>query len=85
MKTIRMAATVAILGMIALTAGAQTAIAQNYPWCGIVQIDTGMAENCGFVSYEQCFKTVEPQGGYCERNRNYRAESDSRSERRRQR
>lgn len=82
MKPIRMTATAAAFGVIALTASAQTAMAQNYPWCGIVQIDTGMARNCGFVSYEQCHKTVEAQGGYCERNPEYQSD-DNRSRRQR--
>ena len=62
----------ALVGAAALTVGTDHAIAQNYPWCAIVQVGASMGENCGFVSRAQCEATVQSQGGYCERNGRYR-------------
>jgi hypothetical protein len=48
--------------------------AQNYPWCAVY--DTGAAaQNCGFVSFDQCMATVRGIGGFCQRNDWYRPPS----------
>ena len=77
MQTIRTTAA-ALIGLAALAAWGGDARAQNYPWCGIFEIDGGMAENCGFTSYQQCITTMQPQGGYCQRNGSYQAPANER-------
>jgi hypothetical protein len=61
----------AVIGMAVLS-GTDQAKAQNYPWCAIVEIGVGQAENCGFVSLQQCQATIHSQGGFCQRNPSYR-------------
>ena len=44
--------------------------AQNYPWCAYYSVN-GAAENCGFVSFQQCMTTLRGIGGICMRNTQY--------------
>jgi hypothetical protein len=41
-----------------------------YPWCAIYTgPNADGAENCSFISYEQCMQTATPgSGAYCTRN-----------------
>ena len=57
-----------LLGIVAATTAVGTRVeAQNYPWCAI--LDTGdAANNCGFVSREQCMATVSGIGGFCQQD-----------------
>ena len=59
---------------LTLVAQAETANAQNYPWCAQYTVRGG-ARNCGFVSWAQCMATVSGIGGYCEQNYMYRPEA----------
>ena len=45
--------------------------AQNYPWCAQYSGDMGGAQNCGFVSFEQCMQDVSGIGGFCMANNTY--------------
>jgi hypothetical protein len=45
--------------------------AQNYPWCAYYGSDMGGSENCGFVSFDQCMKTLWGNGGFCGVNTQY--------------
>ena len=47
------------------------AAAQNYPWCEILTGKAGGAQNCGFVSYQQCMATAQGTGAFCEPNTQY--------------
>ena len=60
-----------VLLILVVTAEINTrAQAQNYPWCAIY--DTGdAAQNCGFVSFEQCMADVRGIGGFCQQNNTY--------------
>ena len=64
--------TLAILIVTALSAGASGAWAQNYPWCALYSGGgRGGAENCGFVSFDQCMDTLRGIGGFCNINTQY--------------
>lgn len=53
-----------------LPSGAQ---AQNYPWCAVYGGGRGGGgQNCGFSTFEQCMATLSGQGGFCNRNTQYR-------------
>jgi len=56
------------VGTAAFDSGAQ---AQNYPWCAQYSGDMGGAQNCGFVSFEQCMQDVSGIGGFCMANNTY--------------
>jgi hypothetical protein len=64
-----------VMFLLALSclAGATTtaAQAQNYPWCAYYGSDMGGSENCGFVSFDQCMKTLSGNGGFCQQNTQY--------------
>jgi hypothetical protein len=62
---------VLVLGILLGAAAAGPAQAQNYPWCARYGGGRGGAQNCGFVSFEQCMATVTGIGGYCARNPQY--------------
>src|SRR5579871_2498822 len=53
--------------------------AQNYPWCSIYSGDMGGAQNCGFVSFQQCMANVSGIGGFCVQNDWYRPPPGSRA------
>jgi len=56
-------------GSLALANSAQ---AQNYPWCAQYSGGRGGGGmNCGFVSFEQCMLTVQGMGGFCIVNNRY--------------
>jgi hypothetical protein len=59
----------AIAGMAAFSQPAAAAI--EYPWCAEYGGHDGGAENCGFVTLEQCRATVSGIGGFCQRNLRY--------------
>jgi hypothetical protein len=44
--------------------------AQNYPWCAFYNAGDN-AQNCGFVTVEQCRATVHGIGGFCGPNNTY--------------
>lgn len=48
-----------------------TVQAQNYPWCAYYGGQMGGSSNCGFVSFEQCMRTLSGMGGFCARNNQY--------------
>lgn len=58
---------------ILLAAGAlgRPAQAQNYPWCAVYGGRDGGAQNCGFVTFQQCMATLSGMGGFCNRNTQY--------------
>jgi hypothetical protein len=55
----------------ALIVLADTASAQNYPWCAQYGWHGGGGRNCGFSTWQQCMATVSGVGGYCEPNAMY--------------
>jgi hypothetical protein len=60
-----------VLGvLLATTAIAPRANAQNYPWCAIYDGSFG-GRNCGFTTYEQCRATISGIGGFCNLNTMY--------------
>jgi hypothetical protein len=59
-----------VVGVAAL-AGAGETQAREYPWCAILTDRDGSAENCGFVSYQQCAAYLSGIGGYCQPNPAY--------------
>jgi hypothetical protein len=66
-----MKAALLVLGvLLATTAIAPRANAQNYPWCAIYDGSFG-GKNCGFTTYEQCMATVSGIGGFCNQNTMY--------------
>jgi Protein of unknown function (DUF3551) len=42
------------------------AMAKYYPWCSFYTREA--AENCSFITYEQCSKNISGVGGWCSRN-----------------
>ena len=61
-----------LLALFAFAGAAVTgAEAQNYPWCAYYGSDMGGSENCGFVSFDQCMKTLSGNGGFCQLNTQY--------------
>jgi hypothetical protein len=61
-----------LLGILVGTAAIATrAEATNYPWCAQYGGKAGGAENCGFVSFEQCMATIRGMGGFCNVNTQY--------------
>lgn len=78
---IRTAILAMAIGLAVVAAGAGEARAQNAPWCAIVEIGSGLGENCGFQTYEHCIATVQGQGGYCQRNARYQPPAQDRSSR----
>jgi hypothetical protein len=70
--------TVTLAVAFALLVLADTASAQNYPWCAQYGWRDG-GRNCGFSTWQQCMAAVSGVGGYCEPNAMYRpAQSGSR-------
>jgi hypothetical protein len=71
MRTLMVAALIAVAVTMASTAQAQTDMSRIpfYPWCSLSneQFD-GESRNCGFVSYEQCMNAVRGQTGMCFEN-----------------
>jgi hypothetical protein len=63
----------AVIAAAAWAAAGTRAEAQNYPWCAQYSGDFGGAENCGFVSFDQCMDTVRGMGGFCVENNMYHA------------
>jgi Protein of unknown function (DUF3551) len=60
-----------ILGIcIGIVAVANSAEAQNYPWCSYYMGPAG-GENCGFTTFQQCLDNVRGIGGFCEPNTQY--------------
>jgi len=60
-----------ILGIFAATlCVAQSAAAQNYPWCAYYGPHFG-ATNCGFSTFQQCLATISGIGGSCGANPMY--------------
>jgi hypothetical protein len=68
-------ATTATAALLAIAA-ADSAMAQNYPWCAQYGYRGDGGRNCGFVSYAQCMATVSGIGGYCETNAMYRPQAN---------
>jgi hypothetical protein len=57
---------------IALPAALTTpAHADPYKWCAEYGAFGNEAENCGFVTYQQCLATISGIGGFCQRNPRY--------------
>ena len=48
-----------------------TAHADPYRWCAVYTGRNGGAQNCGFVTLEQCRATVLGMGGFCTENQFY--------------
>jgi hypothetical protein len=61
----------ALTVLLAVTGVCSRAEAQNYPWCAAYSDGMGGAENCGFISFEQCQQTTRGMGGFCEVNTQY--------------
>jgi len=57
--------------VLAATGFSATAQAQNYPWCAQYSGDMGGAQNCGFVSFDQCMLNTRGIGGFCMQNNRY--------------
>jgi hypothetical protein len=75
-----------ILGIVLATSALATrAQAQNYPWCALYSGGgAGGGENCGFSTREQCNATVSGIGGFCEPNNLYVPPAGASSGRRKQ-
>jgi hypothetical protein len=67
---------ITVLGAAMFGSAAQ---AQNYPWCSIYSGDMGGAQNCGFVSFQQCLENVRGIGGFCQRNDWYQSPAGPRA------
>jgi hypothetical protein len=60
-----------ILGIFAaVLCVAQSAAAQDYPWCAYYGPHFG-ATNCGFSTFQQCLATISGIGGSCGANPMY--------------
>ena len=70
MKRVLPLLALAALGLAAGGIGTP-ARAQNYPWCAQYSDGMGGAMNCGFVSFDQCMKTLSGNGGFCGVNTQY--------------
>jgi len=82
MRTLAMAAAIAVLG---LSAGPQPSRAEiTYPWCAQYGDPSGM-RNCGFSTLEQCRAAISGNGGYCDQNPMYRPGVESPAPRRHRR
>ncbi len=59
-----------LLTLTVLGAGllCQPANADPYQWCAVYSGDRGGAENCYFVTIEQCRAAVSGVGGFCRVN-----------------
>src|SRR5262249_47585167 len=57
--------------LLSVLALATTASAQEYPWCARYSFGSRGAENCGFVTMQQCMMTVSGAGGACFQNPRY--------------
>jgi hypothetical protein len=44
--------------------------AQNYPWCAILN-SPGGSQNCAFDTFEDCQKSMNGMGGFCDKNTLY--------------
>jgi len=56
-------------GLVVLAiAGATPSRAEPYRWCAVYTGSAGGAQNCGFVTLEQCRATIMGMGGYCTEN-----------------
>jgi len=67
MRCIAVTGIAAIVSLLALATPVRARI--EYPWCAQYGGgDEGGDRNCGFVSYEQCMKTIRGMGGFCAQN-----------------
>ena len=57
--------------MIAMVETGHTHSAYSYPWCARYPRDIG-GFACYYTSFEQCWTTMRPIGGYCIRSPFYR-------------
>jgi hypothetical protein len=65
----------AALAAANLMLGAPAAKAEiTYPWCAQYGDESG-ARNCGFSTLEQCRAAISGNGGFCDQNSMYRAET----------
>jgi hypothetical protein len=63
-----------LLAAAAMIGGVETGHAQSaysYPWCARYPRDIG-GWACYYTSFEQCWTTMRPIGGYCVRSPFYR-------------
>ena len=63
MRPIPFAAAVIVAESVLASTGA---MAKYYPWCSFYTREA--AENCNFITYEQCIKNISGVGGWCSRN-----------------
>jgi Protein of unknown function (DUF3551) len=69
---------------VALTSGALSAAAQNYPFC-IKGCDFGAGRgDCSFSSYRQCQATTSGRDAYCDANPYFNARAELQPNRSRQ-
>ncbi|HEU5018010.1 MAG TPA: DUF3551 domain-containing protein [Pseudolabrys sp.] len=74
MRSIRRTTLLAAMGIATITLPAAmttTAHADPYKWCAEYGPSMGGAENCGFVTFQQCLATISGIGGFCEPNPRY--------------
>jgi hypothetical protein len=65
------------LGLLCAASLSGTAAnAQNYPWCAQYGGRMGGGENCGFSTYAQCRAALSGNGGFCNRNTQYKGDGD---------
>ena len=69
MKALHIAA---LLGLFGFFAAADVASAQTYRWCAVYGTQGGVAQNCGFNTFDQCRATISGAGGSCQENPLYK-------------
>ena len=77
----RLVFAVAATAPIALAATA--ARADPYRWCAVYTGQAGGAQNCGFVTLEQCRATIMGMGGFCTENQFYTGPAERPAKRKR--
>jgi hypothetical protein len=68
MRTIRGFALAAIAAAIVFGGAKPSAAMVIYPWCAEYGGRSFGAENCGFVTFQQCLATIAGNGGFCKPN-----------------
>jgi hypothetical protein len=68
MRTIRGFAPAAIVAAIVFGGAKPSAAMVIYPWCAEYGGRSFGAENCGFVTFQQCLATIAGNGGFCKPN-----------------
>jgi hypothetical protein len=56
-----------VVALIGLLGGARTGEARAwFPWCA--RYVAGISSDCGYVSHDQCMRTVSGVSGFCTQN-----------------